>query len=129
MTGNRSQNAARYGALAERVGFERYGLEADRDGWHDARDDDGDPWDVKACMKVRASGAPGRFRLWREQHQRLAREGGGYVFVLYSAVGRGIRVHKTRSVRAQNLRLTFYGAGDHPKGKQLKVPPERVFSG
>ncbi|WP_435124053.1 hypothetical protein [Halobaculum sp. D14] len=121
---NRSQNAARYGALAEAHARERYGLDAEHDAYHDAVDDDGRPWDVKACLVTRD--AP-RFRLWKEQHARLAREGGGYVFVKYRPVGRGIRVLGTRSVRAQSLQVSFYGAGEHEKGEQVKVPPSTVF--
>ncbi len=122
---NRSQNAARYGALAERRAAERYGLELERDDWHDARGPRGRPWDVKAAMASRRSP---RFRLWEEQHRKLRQEGGGYVFVLYRAVGRGIQVQKMRSLSAQGLRLEFYGAGRHPKGRQVKVPPDRIFS-
>ncbi|MXR39801.1 hypothetical protein GRX01_00295 [Halobaculum sp. WSA2] len=121
---NRSQNAARYGALAEKVARERYGLEVDHSSWTDARDDEGRPWDVKACMMTRT--AP-RFRLWKEQHTRLVRASGGYVFVAYRPVGRGIRVLETRTVRASSLRLRFYGAGSHQKGEQVKVTPKRIF--
>jgi len=121
---NRSQKAARYGGLAEQVAFRRYGLTPDRDSWHDARDDEGNPWDVKACMLNRD--AP-RFRLWQEQHEKLREKGGGYVFVGYRPVGRGISVYDTRTVQAADLRVHFYGAGDHPKGEQLKMPPGEVF--
>ncbi|WP_348606925.1 hypothetical protein [Halobaculum rarum] len=121
---NRSQNAARYGALAEKVARERYGLEVDHSSWHDARDSEGDPWDVKAVMVTRK--AP-RFRLWKEQHTRLVRASGGYVFVAYRPVGRGIRVLETRTVRARSLRLRFYGAGAHQKGEQVKIAPSRVL--
>ena len=122
---NRSQNAARYGALAEQRAAERYGLELEHDDWHDARGPRGRPWDVKAAMASRRSA---RFRLWEDQHRKLRQEGGGYVFVLYRAVGRGIQVQKMRSLNARGLRLEFYGAGRHPKGRQVKVPPEKVFS-
>lgn len=121
---NRSQKAARYGALAERVGFKRYELEPERDGKHDAIDSEGNPWDVKAVMVSRR--AP-RFRLWKEQHEYLEDKGGGYVFVKYRPVGRGIRVLDTRTVRASSLRLRFYGAGSHQKGQQVKVKPSDVF--
>ncbi len=123
---NRSQNAARYGALAERRAVDRYGLELERDAWHDARGPGGRPWDVKAAMVSRRSP---RFRLWEEQHRKLRQESGGYVFVLYRPVGRGIRVLKMRSLNARGLRLEFYGAGRHPKGRQMKVSPGRVFHG
>lgn len=121
---NRSQNAARYGALAERRAVDRYGLELERDSWHDARGPNGRPWDVKAAMLSRR--AP-RFRLWEEQHRRLRQEDGGYVFVAYVPVGVGIQVKKMRSVNARGLRLEFYGSGSHPKGRQVKVNPRAVF--
>ena len=121
---NRSQKASRYGALAERAAFKKYDLTPDRSSWNDGRDDDNDPWDVKAVMVTRQ--AP-RFRLWKRQHSRLCQEGGGYVFVAYAPVGRGIQVRRTRSVRAQSLRVSFGPAGAHPKGPQAKVPVSRVF--
>jgi len=121
---NRSQNAARYGALAERRAVERYGLELERDDWHDARGPRGRPWDVKAAMASRRSP---RFRLWEDQHRQLRQEGGGYVFVLYRAVGREIQVQKMRSVNARGLRFEFYGAGRHPKGDQIKIGPDLIF--
>ncbi len=122
---NRSQNAARYGALAERRAAERYGLELERDDWHDARGPRGRPWDVKAAMASRRSA---RFRLWEDQNRKLRQEGGGYVFVLYRAVGRGIQVQKMRSLNARGLRLEFYGAGNYAKGRQVKVTLEKVFN-
>lgn len=121
---SRSQKAARYGSLAERAAFDRYSLEPERDDWHDARGPDGRPWDVKAAMLSRT--AP-RFRLWRDQHGRLLDHDGGYVFVAYRPVGRGIKVVKMRSVSADSLSISFYGAGSHVKGDQVKVPPEKVF--
>lgn len=124
MTGSRSQKAARFGALAERVARARYDLDAERDAWHDAVDDDGNPWDVKAAMLSR--GQP-RFRIWKEQHERLRHEGGGYVFVGYRPNGTGIIVEATRTVRARSLRLEFGGAGSHPKGRQAKVAVNRVL--
>jgi len=124
MTGSRSQRAARYGALAERVAFARYDLEPERDDWHDALDEHGRPWDVKAAMLSRQSP---RFRLWKEQHERLRQEDGGYVFIGYRPVGRGIRVVRARSLRARSLRLRWGGAGEHPKGEQAKVAIDRVL--
>ena len=124
MSGSRSQKAARFGALAERIAFKRYGLDPDRDDWHDARDDDGRPWDVKAAMLSRDQP---RFRVWEEQHSRLRGEQGGYVFVGYRPNGSGIIVEATRSVPARSLRLTFGGAGDHPKGRQAKIAVDRVL--
>lgn len=121
---SRSQRAARFGALAERAAFSRYGLEAERDDWHDAVDSDGRPWDVKACMLSRESP---RFRLWEDQHEELGRRGGGYVFVGYVPRGSGLEVVAMRSVRATSIDVSFYGAGDHSKGDQVKVKPSAVL--
>lgn len=124
MRENRSQNAARYGALAEKAARDHYGLRVDHAGWKDASDSEGRPWDVKAAMLSRDSP---RFRLWKEQHSRLKGAGGGYVFVAYVPRGSGIEVRNMRSVRADSLRLDFYGAGNHAKGDQVKVKPSRVL--
>jgi hypothetical protein len=121
---NRSRKAARYGSLAEKWAAERYGLELERDSWHDARKDDR-PADVKAAMNSRNAT---RFRLWEEQHRRLRREDGFYVFILYRPVGRGIDVLRSRTIAARSLRVRFGGAGNHPKGNQAKIPSERIFS-
>jgi len=121
---NRSRKAAHFGALAEGWAAERYGLELERDDWHDARKGDR-PADVKAAMDSRKAT---RFRLWEEQHRRLRREDGFYVFILYRPAGRGINVLRSRTVAARSLRVRFGGAGNHPKGNQAKIAPERVFS-
>jgi len=124
---NRSSNAARYGALAERAARERYGLDADHTEWNDARTDNGRPVEVKSAMLNRASGHAGRFRIFERVHRRLASEDGVYVFVAYRASGRGISVEKMRSVDADAVRLEFYGAGGHRDTKQAKVPVSEVF--
>jgi len=120
---NRSRKAARYGSLVEKWAADRYGLEFERDAWHDARKGDR-PGDVKGAMATREAT---RFRLWEEQHRRLRREDGFYVFVLYRPVGRGIDVLRSRTIAARSLQVRFGGAGNHPKGNQFKLPPSSVF--
>lgn len=128
---SRSNQAARYGALVERKARERYGLEADHSADRgvrvDAVDGEGRPFDIKGAMANRRSGAP-RFRLWEDQHRYLEREDGGYVFALYVAAGRGVRVRRWRTVWAEDVELSFYGAGGHRRGaSQVKVPPRDIF--
>lgn len=125
MSGSRSTQSARYGALAERFAFKRYGLEPSRNSWRDGLDDDGDPWDVKAAMLTRRQP---RFRVWQEQYRRLRRDNGGFVFIGYRPVGRGIAVDGARTVRARSLKLRFGGSGDHPKDdRQAKIAVDRVL--
>ena len=122
---NRSHKSSHYGALAEQVAIERYPLEIDHAAHHDAVDDDGRPWEIKSTMITRRSP---RFRLWADQHQYLTRENGGYVFVAYKPVGRGIRPVKIRTVSAADMDLNFYGSGDHQKGHQYKMDPTQVLA-
>ena len=133
MSSNRSRKAARYGKLAERVAADHYGLELDHSEFRgvrvDARSSDGRPGDVKAAMANRKSSKP-RFRLWKDQHDVLTAAGGFYVFVLYSAAGRGIRVEKIRSVSAAALPPITWGVGGHRGGgSQVKRPPGAIFDG
>lgn len=122
---SRSHKSARYGALAEKFARKKYGLEAEHDGRHDAIDDQGRPWDVKAAMLSRDDP---RFRLWKDQHSYLSREGGGHIFVAYIPRGSGIQVARSKAVLARDLRVTFYGAGGHREGTpQVKVPVGRIF--
>ncbi len=124
---SRSSNAARYGALAERVARRRYGLEAAHDSWHDAETADGQPVEVKSCMLNRASGQTGRFRVFKKYHKKLQDENGIYVFIAYRAVGRGIQPRKVRTLEADALGVDWYGAGGHRDSAQAKIPPGEVF--
>jgi len=128
---NRSKKAAHYGALAERAARQRYGLEPAHSSWQDAETEDGRPVEIKAAMMNRKSGKTGRFRVFEDYHARLRREGGLYVFVLYSATGGsgggGIRVQNMRSIEADALQLQFYGAGGHRNSDQMKIHPVQLF--
>lgn len=127
---SRSSRAARYGALVERAAADRYGLDLDHravDGVRvDARDDSGRPWDVKGAMMARSQP---RFRLWRDQHEYLEENNGGYVFASYQPRGQGVRVLAMRSVKASDVRVDWYGAGGHRHGQQqAKIPAADVLS-
>ena len=128
---SRSQQASRYGRLAEEHAARKFGFDLDhrevRGVRVDARDSDGRPWDVKAAMENRKNG-PGRFRLWRDQHRVLEREGGGYVFVRYVAREGGISVRESRAVPAESVRVDWGGSGSHRRGSdQAKVLARSVF--
>ncbi len=118
---NRSQQAGRYGRLVEEKACQRYGIELEKaaiDGVRvDARDSRGYPWEIKGAMTNRKRG-PGRFRLWRDQHRVLADHDGGYIFVRYDAVARGIRIKGMRSVHARDIEVSWGGSGDHRRDSQ-----------
>lgn len=122
-----SKKSARYGALAERAARERYGLEPEHDGHHDAVAPDGRPVEIKSAMLNRASGRTGRFRIFREYHQQLDREGGYYVFVAYRRSGRGISVVRMRSVEADALTMNWYQGTHHRNSRERKLTIEQVF--
>lgn len=129
MPANRSKKAARYGALAEKAARERYGLDAEHDGWHDARAPDGRPVETKAAMLNRRSGTS-RFRIFEDYHERLLAEGGYYIFVAYAARGRGISVEGIRSVDADALGITEWAStGGHRDSRQRRIPVRAIFDG
>lgn len=122
-----SKSAARFGALAERKARERYDLEPDHSPWNDARTEDGEPVEIKATMLNRSSGQRGRFRIFEDYHRRLESADGIYIFVAYRAAGRGIQIARMKSVRAENIKVDWYGAGGHRQSRQCKIPPSEIF--
>lgn len=127
---SRSQEASRFGRLVEEKAARRYGLELDHRevvGVRvDARDASGAPWEIKGAMSNRKSG-PGRFRLWKDQHDVLTAHSGGYVFVRYRAGNGGIHVLGTRTVRAADLSISWGGSGDHRRNsQQAKILAKKV---
>ena len=133
MSQNRSQQASRFGRLVELKAAERYGLRLDhsevgRTGTRvDARDGDGNPQDIKGAMSNRKTG-PGRFRLWKDQHDVLKAHSGGYVFVRYRATDGGIYVHEMKAVPASAVRVDWGGSGSHRRdSQQAKILATSVF--
>jgi len=130
---SRSQKASYYGKLVEIKAAERYGLRLDHSEVGDsgtrvdARDSEGRPWDVKGAMSNRKTG-PGRFRVWKDQHDVLTEHGGGYVFVWYQGRSDGIAIHDMRSVAAEDISVRWGGSGDHRRdSKQAKILARSVF--
>jgi hypothetical protein len=124
-----SSTANRYGTAAERAAADRYRLrrEGNHTSWCDALDADGVPHEIKSTVHRRASGRPGRFRLWKDQHDRLAAAGGRYVFVVYRIRGRGVQPLKMTRIRASRLPISTWYGGSHPKGKERKITPASIF--
>jgi hypothetical protein len=123
-----SKKAARYGSRAEKKAAERYGLTLDHCSWHDAKKPDGTPVEIKATMETRADGSEGRFRVFRDYHDKLRRADGIYVFVGYRPHGTGIMVLNMRTCHSSQLPLsTWYGAGGHRESEQRKISVSEVF--
>lgn len=73
-----------WGRYAEWVARLVFSLEQDRGSHHDARDTDGRPVEVKACIRTAGQrGDAGKFFIRRANHRKLREAGGLYVFVLY----------------------------------------------
>jgi len=127
---SRSSNAARYGARVEAKARERYGLEPEHDAWHDAIRSTGEPVEIKAAMHRRGDGSPGRFRIFRDYHEQLARADGWYCFGAYRPRGTGVEIVAMTMTRARALRLgtdVWYGAGGHRDSEQVKLRIDRVL--
>ena len=128
---NRSQLASKFGKLVEIRAADRFDLELDHSEVRgvrvDARDQEGAPVDIKGAMSNRRTG-PGRFRLWKDQHDVLNAESGSYVFVRYQGRDDGIAIHEMKRVPASAIRVDWGGSGDHRRdSEQAKILARSVF--
>lgn len=124
------------GKLSERLVAENYS------GYSQFNVDDFDVADggklgeVKSTATKLSGGQAGRFRLWKEQHQRLVRYDrehvGRYIFVLYDVSERPVVARMKEKVpaaigRTIAARGGFYDSGHESKGEQYKLPIDAVF--
>lgn len=73
-----------WGHYAEWTARIVFSLTKDRGLFHDARDDDGIPVEVKACKRRTGRREDhGKYFIRKENHEKLREAGGYYVFVLY----------------------------------------------
>ena len=124
------------GELAERIvseqyeRFSRFGVEN-----FDVSTDSGQLGEVKSTATELPSGAKGRFRLFKNQHERLLRanrEGSAkYVFVLFDVSGRPVVARLKQQEPAKIGRQIGARGGwnqsGHPSGPQYKLPISAVF--
>jgi hypothetical protein len=128
------------GELAERVATDVYsGYSRFVDApWYDGRRDSGAVLEVKSALSTLASGADGRFRLWREQHEQLLEydreDSARYAFVLFDVDGRDPVARLKQKPPADVGRIIGARGGWGPsghasEGEQHKLPIEAIFSG
>lgn len=126
------------GALAEVIATDEYaGFNRFVDAsWYDGRRDSGAVLEVKSALSSLASGADGRFRLWKEQHDRLVehdRDGTArYAFVLFDVSGREPTALLTQREPATvgrqiGARGGWYPSGHDSRDEQYKLPIEAIF--
>jgi len=104
--------------------------------WYDAARDSGAVLEVKSALSSLASGADGRFRLWRDQHEKLVehdRDGSArYAFVLFDLSGREpVALLKQREPAAVGRQVGARGgwgpSGHNSRGEQYKLPIGAIF--
>jgi hypothetical protein len=104
--------------------------------WYDGRRESGAVLEVKSALSTLGSGADGRFRLWREQHEKLVehdRDGSArYAFVLFDISGREptalLKQREPATVGRQIGARGGWGPSGHDsQGEQYKLPIEAVF--
>lgn len=102
------ERVGHYGKLVELWAERNYPLELDYptvgDLRLDATDDRGNPWDIKGSMVNSASRST--FKFWKDQHDLLEDENGGYCLVWYRARESSIVVDESRTIRAGDLKIT-----------------------
>jgi hypothetical protein len=129
------------GDLAEDIAVMEYdGYTEFTDGadWHDATKKNSDGvLEVKSAATVLESGEKGRFRLWKEQHEKLVEydreESAFYVFVLFDVSRSDVRARMKRMSPADvGHKIAGFGgwytSGHDSKGMQFKLPYDGVFS-
>jgi len=104
--------------------------------WYDGRRESGAVLEVKSALSSLANGADGRFRLWKEQHDRLVkhdRDGSArYAFVLFDVSSREpvakLKQKQPADVgRIIGARGGWGPSGHDSQGEQHKLPIEAIF--
>ena len=115
------------GSVLEERAAERYGFQLGDCSYADGRyRTTGTPVEVKATQTA----ADGRFRIWENDHRKLAQQNGWYVFVIYRMAGgypKPIAMKRKKATTVTQL-VNWIEAGHRLKdGRQAKLPPEKVF--
>lgn len=118
-----SKESARIGRIAEEAAVRKYRARSDHSSWHDIKYRNGVPADVKAAQYSRGN-RYGRFRLWKDAHEKLREAGGGYVFAVVSD-GSVLKLKQMSAVEVERrLGGIQWQKADHEgkSSKQKKIP-------
>ncbi len=125
-----SGTAPEAGARAARAARRKYGLVTESCEWYDlVHPANGYRYQVKACRTETDRGQPGRWRLWKADHQRMIDHRGCYIFAVYAPEsGRIWKIEKVSTTDVDDLvRGKWYPSGHHSKGQQYKLSWRDVF--
>lgn len=120
---------------SERIAADEYGYKTYLSERFDAARESGSVIEVKSTQFEHESGARGRFRLFKGQHESIVRydrqESAFYVFALWDNTARPSEVYLTRRKPAKVGRIIGARGGwnrsGHPSGKQMKLPYSQFF--
>lgn len=124
------------GFAEELAAAEYRGYSAFRDaGPFDVATESGSVAETKSTATTLENGNPGRFRLFKQQHDKLVRKDrrgtGWYIFVLWDLRESGVtaRLKRMNPAAVGNLigGRGGWNRSGHPAGRQHKVPWREVF--
>lgn len=127
------KKAPRMGSRVEKQIRDRRGYRVPDSGrpWRDAIDPrDGTPVEIKAAVRERESGRPGRFRVFRQPHEQLQQADGRYEFVVYRVRGSGAEILGIERKAARAVRISNWNRSGHSTdGRELqkRIPIKEVF--
>jgi hypothetical protein len=135
---NTRQLAQEPSNLAERLAAGAYGFATISDTDFDGRAGSGAVYEVKKASTEIQPGRGGRFRLFKDQHDRLVRHDrdgtAWYIFVLFDVsknppVAKMKRQAPAHIGRVIGARGGWFDSGHADKQKEKKLPIEAVFDG
>lgn len=125
MSAERAENE-RWGRFTEWAGRLAFSLTADRGTYHDARDADGRPVEIKACQLRIERGDPGKWFVREANHERLRDADGLYAFAVYDPLnwtrGPVLKLELKPSEWLDEVPYAWTGNGAR-RGEIVKRPP------
>lgn len=118
----------RWGDFTEWVARIVFGLTKDRGLFHDARDENGIPVEVKSCKRrTGRRDDHGKYFIRKENHEKLRDEGGYYIFVLYDPCiwkqGPVLEIEKKPAEWLDSVEGYGWTENGTRRGERVKRPP------